>query len=90
MTLSFHHHLRNGDEVLNLVLAEVKKTRFKEYGFSAFFNFPNHFLLSELIENGNVVKIYTNYLNGDVAKTISLGKMKDLLIMDTHGGRGRN
>lgn len=89
MTLSFHHHLRNGDEVLNLVLAEMKRRDLKNMVLAPSSIFPNHFLLSELIENGNVVKIYTNYLNGDVAKTISLGKMKDLLIMDTHGGRGR-
>ena len=32
-------------------------------------------------------KIYTNYISGPVAKTITSGKMKDLLIMNTHGGR---
>ena len=35
--------------------------------------------MCELIENG-ITKIYTNYLSGPVAKTITSGKMKDLLV----------
>ena len=27
MTLSFHHHYRNGDLLLNMVLAEIKKKK---------------------------------------------------------------
>ena len=30
MTLSFHHHLRNGDGVLNMVLSEIKKMSKKD------------------------------------------------------------
>ena len=29
MTLSFHHHLRDGDRVLNLVAAEIKRRNLK-------------------------------------------------------------
>lgn len=89
MTLSFHHHLRNGDYVLNMVAEEILRRNLKDIVLAPSSIFPNNAILSKLIENGNVVKIYTNYLNGPVAKTICEGKMKDLLIMDTHGGRGR-
>ena len=70
-TLSFHHHLRNGDEVMNMVLAEVKKRDLKNITLAPSAIFPNIAIISELIENGNVTKIYTNYLNGSVAKTIT-------------------
>jgi len=89
MTLSFHHHLRNGDNVLNLVAEEIKRRNLKNMILAPSSIFPNNRILSELIENENIIKIYTNYLNGEVAKTICEGKMRDLLIMDTHGGRSR-
>lgn len=87
MTLSFHHHLRNGDYVLNFVLEEIKKRNLKNITLAASSIFPIHKPLSELIKNKSITKIYTNYLNGEVAHTINAGYLDDLLIMDTHGGR---
>ncbi|HPX21210.1 MAG TPA: citrate lyase subunit alpha, partial [Bacilli bacterium] len=89
MTLSFHHHLRNGDYVFNMVMEEIKKRNLKNMHLAPSAIFPNNQVLSELIENGNVTDITTNYLNGPVAETIGKGLMKGLLIMDTHGGRAR-
>lgn len=86
-TLSFHHHLRDGDEVMNLVLAEVKRRGLKNLTLAPSSVFPNHHLLAELIENGAVTKLYTDYINGPVAAAICAGKMAGLLVMDTHGGR---
>lgn len=87
MTLSFHHHLRNGDFVLNFVLEEIKKRNLKNMTIASSSIFPVHSPMSELIINKNITNIYTNYLNGDVAKTINEGALEGLLIMDTHGGR---
>jgi len=89
MTLSFHHHLRNGDLVMNLVFEEIKSRNLKNMTIAASSIFPNNRILSELIENGNVTNVYTNYLNGEVAKSISEGKLQGMLYMDTHGGRSR-
>ena len=89
MTLSFHHHLRNGDDVLNMVLAEIKKRNLKNMILAPSAIFPVHAPMVELIKNQNITKIYTNYINGPVADTISKGYLKELLVMDTHGGRPR-
>lgn len=89
MTLSFHHHLRNGDGVLNMVLSEIKKRNLKNMTLAPSSIFPIHAPLVELIENGQVTNIYTNYINGPVANAVSEGLLKGLLIMDTHGGRPR-
>jgi citrate lyase subunit alpha/citrate CoA-transferase len=89
MTLSFHHHLRNGDEVMNMVMQEILKRDLKNIKLAPSAIFPNNEIIAQLIKNGNVIQIYTNYLNGEVAKTITSGAMKELLIMDTHGGRAR-
>ena len=87
MTLSFHHHLRDGDRVLNLVAAEIKRRNLKNMVLAPSSIFPCHSSLVELIENKNVVQIYTNYVNGAVADAISQGKLEKPLVMMTHGGR---
>lgn len=89
MTLSFHHHLRNGDDVMNMVIAEIKKRGLKQMILAPSAIFPVHEPLVELIDNQQVVSIITNYVNGPVADAISEGRLKGLLIMDTHGGRPR-
>jgi citrate lyase subunit alpha / citrate CoA-transferase len=89
MTLSFHHHLRNGDGVLNMVLSEIKKRKLKNMTLAPSAVFPIHGPLVELIKNQNVTSIYTNYINGPVADCITQGYLKYPLVMDTHGGRPR-
>lgn len=87
MTLSFHHHLRNGDYVMNMVLEIIKKRNIKNITLAPSSIFPNNKILVELIKNQNVTKIYTNYLNGEVSQVITQGYLKDKLYMYTHGGR---
>jgi citrate lyase subunit alpha/citrate CoA-transferase len=88
-TLSFHHHLRNGDAVMNLVLAEIKKRKLKDISLAPSAIFPIHEPLVELINLGLIKDIYTNYINGPVADAIQEGKLKGMLYMDSHGGRPR-
>ncbi len=89
MTISFHHHLRNGDDVLNMVLAEIKKRDLKNMVLAPSAIFPVHAPMVELIKNQNITKIYTNYINGPVSDIVTQGFLKELLVMDTHGGRPR-
>ncbi len=89
MTLSFHHHLRNGDAVLNMVAEEIKKRNLKHMILAPSAIFPIHAPLVQLIKNKNVTQIITNYMNGPVADAISHGYLEKMVIMDTHGGRPR-
>lgn len=89
MTLSFHHHLRNGDCVLNMVAEEIKKRNIKNIHLCPSSIFPNNACLVELIENENITSIDTNYINGPVGDAINQGKLKEMLVMHTHGGRAR-
>lgn len=89
MTISFHHHLRNGDFVVNMVLAEIKKRKLKDITLAPSAIFPVHAPMVELIKNQSITKIYTNYINGPVGKSINEGYLKELLVMDSHGGRPR-
>ncbi|NLM05209.1 MAG: citrate lyase subunit alpha [Clostridiales bacterium] len=89
MTISFHHHLRNGDYVLNMVLEEVANMGLKDIKVAASSIFPIHAPLVEHMRNGTVTGIYANYMSGPVAEAISRGELKNPAIMHTHGGRAR-
>ena len=89
MTISFHHHLRNGDYVLNIVVEAIAKKGIKNITVAVSSIFPNHAPLIEHIKNGVVTKIVTNYMSGPVAQEISRGILKNPVIMHTHGGRAR-
>jgi len=89
MTISFHHHLRNGDYVLNTVVEAIAKRGVKDLRVAASSIFPVHAPLVKYMESGVVTRIAANYISGPVAKAISEGKLKYPAVMHTHGGRAR-
>ncbi len=89
MTFSFHHHLRDGDFVANLVMAEADRRGLRDLTIAPSSLFPCHKPLVPLIERGVITGIVTNYMNGPVADAVSAGKLQKPAIMDTHGGRAR-
>lgn len=56
-TLSFHHHLRNGDQVLNAVLSVAARRRLTDLGIAASSLFPVHAPLVERMRHGVVTRI---------------------------------
>ncbi len=89
MTISFHHHFRNGDYVLNMVLEAAAKKGIKDLKVAISSIFPIHEPLVEHIRNGVVTSLDTNYMSGPVATAISKGLLEKPVIMRTHGGRAR-
>jgi citrate lyase subunit alpha/citrate CoA-transferase len=89
MTISFHHCLRNGDAVLNMVMDEAARLGLRELTVAATAIFPVHAPLVGHMRTGVVTGIYTNYLSGPVAKAISDGILRRPVVMHTHGGRVR-
>lgn len=89
MTLSFHHHLRNGDYVLNAALDAAANLGVKGLTVLASSIFPVHLPILEHIKNGVVAAIDTNYMAGPVATAISKGLMDTPVIFRSHGGRPR-
>jgi len=89
-TVSFHHHLRNGDFVLNLVMSEIEKMGLKDITVAASSIFPCHEILVRLIDNGTVTGIKSAYMSGPVACAVSEGRLKNPAVLMTHGGRARS
>lgn len=89
MTLSFHHHLRNGDGVLNAVMETVAHKGIKDLTLAISSVFPIHAPLVAMMKSGVVTGLVTNYMSGPVALAVSEGHLKKPAIMMTHGGRPR-
>lgn len=89
MTIAFHHHLRNGDYVLNMVVEALAKRGIKNLTIAASSIFPVHAPLVKYMEDGTVTGLYAAYMSGPVAIAVSEGKLKTPAVMHTHGGRAR-
>ena len=87
MTVSFHHHLRNGDFVLNMVMEEIAAQGFKDINVNASSVFDVHTPILEHIENGVVTGLAADYIAAGVGRAISQGIMKKPVQFRTHGGR---
>ncbi len=88
--ISFHHHLRNGDYVINYVLNKYLKEKVQGINLFPSAIFPSYTSILELIKNKQINNITTNYLNGPVAEYISNNGLEGKLTMQTHGGRARS
>lgn len=87
MTISFHHHLRNGDYVLNMVMDEIAAMGIKELTVNASSLFDAHMPLVGHIENGVVTTVQTDYIAAGLGREFSRGIMKNPVQFRTHGGR---
>ena len=88
-TVSFHHHLRNGDDVLRAVMAEIAALGLKDIRVAASSLFPVHVPLVEHMRAGVVTGLVTSYMSGPVAAAVARGLLATPAILQTHGGRAR-
>ncbi|NLB50253.1 MAG: citrate lyase subunit alpha [Clostridiaceae bacterium] len=87
MTISFHHHLRDGDRVQNLVLAECARLGLKQLTVNTAAIMACHRPVLEHIREGIVAGIECNYMHPSVGHAISKGVMPGEVIFRSHGGR---
>lgn len=87
MTVSFHHHMRNGDFVLNMVMEELAQMGVKNLTVNASSVFDCHRPLIDHIRSGVVTKLCCNYMAAGVGRAISAGIMDTPVEFRTHGGR---
>ena len=87
MTVSFHHHLRNGDYVLNMVLEQIAALGIKDIKVNASSLFDIHAPLLGHIENHVVTGLSADYISAGVGKPISQGILEAPVEFRTHGGR---
>ena len=89
MTISFHHHFRNGDHVLNTVLEAIARKGIKGLTLApSSLNDVNEVIIP-LIENGTIAAIETSGARGKLGKLLTAGKLAKPVLIRSHGGRAR-
>lgn len=88
MTISFHHHLRNGDNIVNAVVGELAAMGVKDLTIFPSALFPVHEKLIDYIKSGVISKIEGS-MNGPIGEFASYGNMPKTCILRSHGGRVR-
>jgi len=86
MTISTHHHLRNGDVLTNLLFDTVKSMGVKNIRWFPSASFPCHEHLIKYLEDGTIHHIEGS-MNGPLGKFASEGNMKGIGVLRSHGGR---
>ena len=89
MTLGFHHHFREGDYIVNMVMEEIHKLGVKDITICASSLGKAHDPIVPYIEDGTITHIQSSGVRGKIGEAISNGKLKGLAIMRSHGGRVR-
>lgn len=87
MTISFHHHLRNGDMVMNMVMKEIAQLGIKDITINCSSIMDVHVPLLEHIQNGVVTGLEAAYIGPAVGRELSKGILEKPVIFRTHGGR---
>ena len=89
MTISFHHHFREGDYVVNMVMEEIHNMGVKGLTICASSLGKANNPIVPYIEDGTIVGIQSSGVRGKIGEAISKGRLRDLAIMRSHGGRVR-
>jgi citrate lyase subunit alpha / citrate CoA-transferase len=88
MTIATHHHLRNGDVLLNLLVRELDEMGFRDIGIASSSVHPVHAAIIPSIRKGVVTRCDTG-VNGLIGELASKGEIDFPIVVRSHGGRAR-
>jgi len=86
MTISTHHHFRNGDMLANQVFDIAHQMGVKDLRWFPSASFPCHEHLIGYLEDGTIQRIEGS-MNGPLGKFVSEGRMTGTGVLRSHGGR---
>ncbi|PIQ08590.1 MAG: citrate lyase subunit alpha [Ignavibacteriales bacterium CG18_big_fil_WC_8_21_14_2_50_31_20] len=86
MTISTHHHLRNGDVLTNILFDTIKSMGVKNIRWYPSASFPVHEHLIQYLNDGTIHHIEGS-MNGPLGRYTTEGKMKGVGVLRSHGGR---
>ncbi|WEV38012.1 citrate lyase subunit alpha [Lactobacillus sp. ESL0680] len=90
MTISFHHHFRNGDFAFNKVMDKIIEMGYKDLTLapSSLTGVMNDKVI-EAIKKGVITNIVSSGMRGSLGDFISHGGLKNPVIFRSHGNRAR-
>lgn len=86
MTVSTHHHFRNGDLVANRVFDAAAELGVKDLRWFPSASFPCHAPNIKHLDSG-VIHHIEGSMNGPLGDYASEGKMRGMAVLRSHGGR---
>ena len=86
MTISTHHHLRNGDHVANAVFDAAAELGVKDLRWFPSASFPCQAQQIGHLESG-VIHHIEGSMNGPLGDYCTRGKMRGMAVLRSHGGR---
>jgi citrate lyase subunit alpha/citrate CoA-transferase len=86
MTISTHHHLRDGDLISNKVFEIASDMGIKDLVWFPSASFPCNDVVMKYLEDGTINRIEGS-MNGPLGRFVSQGKMKGTAVLRSHGGR---
>ena len=89
MTISTHHALRNGDLLLNLLVAEMDAMGLRDMGIASSSVHGVHAAIIPSIRKGVITRIETG-VNGLIGELVSKGELDCDIVVRSHGGRARS
>lgn len=87
MCISFHHALRNGDYVINMVLDTAAELGIKDLKVACTALFPINMPIVDHIKNGVVTALDLPGIVGPVGTEVSKGILDKPVVFRSHGGR---
>lgn len=89
MTISFHHHFRNGDFVCAMVMDVIHEMGIKDLFVCASSLGKAQANMVPMIEDGTVTGISSSGVRDEIGEALSRGKLKNPAWIRSHGGRAR-
>jgi len=89
MTVSFHHHLRNGDDILVKTIGVLAELGIKDITLASSSLNESHDPILKYLEDGTITKIWSSGIRGELGKQISNGILDVPITIHSHGGRVR-
>jgi len=86
MTISTHHHFRNGDLLANQVFDIAHEMGVRDLRWFPSASFPCHAHLIPYLEDGTISRIEGS-MNGPLGRFVSEGGMQGTGVLRSHGGR---
>lgn len=89
MTVSFHHHLRFGDRVTNMVLDTIREMGIRDLKFTVTGPHPVDDLFANYIEDGVITRMEHGFIVDELGPILTRGLLREPVTIRTHGGRPR-
>ena len=89
MTIATHHHLRNGDLLLNLLVREIDAMGLRDIAIASSSIHPVHAEIIPSIRKGVITRCETG-VNGLLGELVSKGEIDFPIVVRSHGGRARS